>query len=66
MVIAIAENRFRPEYENPDLVAQTVWAGVHGVVSLQIAKCHDDWVAWRPMEERATVMIDVLVDGLVR
>jgi AcrR family transcriptional regulator len=63
---ALAEGRFRPEYENVDLVAQTVWAGVHGVVSLQIAKCNDDWVEWRSIEERATVMIDVLVDGLAR
>jgi AcrR family transcriptional regulator len=66
VVQAIAENRFKPEYENADLAAQTVWAGVHGVVSLQIAKCNDDWVAWRTIEERATVMIDVLVDGLAR
>lgn len=63
---ALAEKRFRPEYENVDLVAQTVWAGVHGVVSLQIAKCNDEWIEWRSIEERATVMIDVLVDGLAR
>src|SRR6476659_5093367 len=61
---AIAEKRFKREYSDPDLIAQTVWSGVHGVVSLQIAKCNDSWVDWRPIEARAKVMIDVLVDGL--
>ena len=37
-----------PELKDADLVAQTVWAGIHGVVSLHIAKCNDDWVDWRP------------------
>jgi hypothetical protein len=43
-----------------------VWAGVHGAVSLHIAKCNDDWVDWRPLKNRAEVMIDVLVNGLAR
>jgi AcrR family transcriptional regulator len=60
----LAAKRFRPEYNDVDLIAQTVWSGVHGVISLHIAKCNDDWVDWRSIEERAKVMIDVLVDGL--
>ena len=60
----IAAKRFKPEYKDVDLVAQTVWSGVHGVVSLHIAKCNDDWVDWRSLEDRATTMLDVLVDGL--
>jgi AcrR family transcriptional regulator len=63
---AIAAKRFRPEYKDVDLVAQIVWSGVHGVISLQIAKQNDDWVDWRPLEDRARVMIDVLIDGLAR
>ncbi|HEV8657131.1 MAG TPA: TetR/AcrR family transcriptional regulator, partial [Thermoanaerobaculia bacterium] len=63
---AIAAKRFKPEYKDVDLVAQTVWAGVHGAVSLHIAKCNDDWVDWRPLKNRAEVMIDVLVNGLAR
>src|SRR5271165_3268169 len=30
---------FREEFQDTDLIAQTLWAGVHGVISLQIAKC---------------------------
>ena len=61
---AIAEGRFRPELTDVELVAQTIWAGVHGVISLQIAKCNDDWVDWRPLEARAELMIDRMLDGL--
>jgi AcrR family transcriptional regulator len=62
---AIAEARLRPRYHDVDLVAQTVWAGVHGVISLEIAKCKDQWVDWRALEERAHLMVEVLIDGLV-
>lgn len=61
---AIAEHRFRPELTDAELIAQTMWAGVHGVVSLHIAKCNDTWVDWRPLEARAQIMIDTLVNGL--
>ena len=61
---AIAQNLFLPEFADADLIAQTVWAGVHGVISLHIAKCNDNWVDWRPLEARARVMIDTLLDGL--
>ena len=63
---AIAENRLRPELTDPELVAQTVWAGVHGVVSLHIAKESDAWVKWRPVKKRVQKMLDTLVAGIVR
>jgi AcrR family transcriptional regulator len=62
----VTEGRFREGLEDVDLIAQTVWGGVHGVVSLHIAKCNDDWVDWSPEETRAQQMIDVLVKGLSR
>lgn len=63
---AIEQGRFRPELTDVALVSQIVWAGVHGVISLEIAKCTDDWVEWTPLSERAKLMIDVLIDGLSR
>ncbi|HYQ85322.1 MAG TPA: TetR/AcrR family transcriptional regulator [Rubrobacter sp.] len=62
----VAAGRFRPGLDDPELLAQVMWAGVHGVVSLQIAKCNDDWVDWRPEEERIGLMVDTLIRGLVR
>ncbi|HEY4642548.1 MAG TPA: TetR/AcrR family transcriptional regulator [Thermoanaerobaculia bacterium] len=61
---AIAQNRLKPEHDDAELVSQTMWAGVHGVVSLHIAKECDPWVEWRSIKTRVSTMIDILVDGL--
>ena len=63
---AIREKRFRPELTDVELLSQTIWAGMHGVVSLHIAKCNDTWVEWRELEQRARLMNDTLVNGLVK
>jgi len=63
---AIKAGAFRDEFKDPDLVAQTLWAGVHGVISLQIAKSEDNWVPWRPLKKRVEVMIDTQLHGLLR
>jgi AcrR family transcriptional regulator len=64
---AIAEGKFREDIADADLISQTMWASVHGVISLQIAKCNDSaWVDWRPMEERTTVMLDAILRGLLK
>ncbi len=60
----LADGRFHPGLQDPDLVAQAMWAGVHGVVSLQIAKCNDDWIDWRPTGTLVTLVIDGLIQGL--
>ncbi|HYL05175.1 MAG TPA: TetR/AcrR family transcriptional regulator [Thermoanaerobaculia bacterium] len=57
---ALAAGRLRPGLEDLDLLTQTVWSGIHGVVSLEIAKRNDDWVDWRPAAERVRLMIDFL------
>ena len=66
VVQAIAEGRLREDVTDADLVAQTMWAGMHGVVSLHIAKCNDAWVEWRDLEARAELMNETLLKGLVR
>lgn len=63
---AIDARRLREELTDADLVSQMVWAGTHGVVSLQIAKCNDDWVEWRDAQATAGTLIDVMIRGLVR
>lgn len=57
---------FRPELTDTELIAQTLWAGTHGVISLQIAKGEDDWVPWRSLEERSELMLDGILKGLLR
>lgn len=58
--------RFRPELKDAELIAQTLWAGVHGVASLQIAKRNDPWVDWRPITSRADLMLECLLRGMYR
>jgi AcrR family transcriptional regulator len=62
----IAAGRLRPELQDADLLAQVTWGGIHGVISLQIAKHNDDWIDWRPSDQRVELMMDVMIRGLLR
>ena len=63
---AIDAERFREELQDAELISQTLWAAVHGVIALNIAKCSDPWVDWRPLQQRAEMMLDVTLRGLMR
>ncbi len=62
----LAKGYFRDELTDPDLVSQVIWAAMHGVVSLEIAKCRDEWVEWHPIEQRARIVIEMIVRGLMK
>ena len=62
---AIAEGRLRSVYHDADLVAQCLWAGVHGVTSLHLALGQDRWIDWRPALVTAETLIDALVEGML-
>ena len=57
---------FRQELSDTELISQTLWASVHGIISLQIAKGADCWVDWRPMRDRTEMMLDITFRGLLR
>ena len=61
-----AQGRLREDLTDVDLVAQTIWATIHGVVSLEIAKCNDAWVDFRPIEVRTEQVLDLVVKGMLR
>ena len=63
---AIQGGYFRDELQDADLISQTLWAAVHGVISLQIAKCNDGWVDWCPFEDRANFMLDLTLRGMLK
>lgn len=63
---AIGAGAFRPEFQDAELVSQTLWAAVHGVISLEIAKHCDQWVDWRPMEKRTRAMLDSVLRGMLK
>jgi AcrR family transcriptional regulator len=66
LVEAMAAGLLREDLGDVDVVSQVIWAGVHGVVSLEIAKCNDAWVDWKPFADRTNLMIDVLIAGIAR
>jgi AcrR family transcriptional regulator len=50
-----------PDEAGPEVVAQTFFAGVHGVASLAVAKANDPWINWAPLDKQADRMIDTLL-----
>jgi hypothetical protein len=63
---AISLGYLRPELTDADLISQTLWAAIHGTISLQIAKSNELWVEWRPLEGRVETMLDVTLRGIRR
>jgi AcrR family transcriptional regulator len=63
---AIHAGCFREGVQDAELVSQTLWASVHGVISLNIAKGKDPWVEWLPLRERAEMMLDITLRGLLK
>jgi AcrR family transcriptional regulator len=65
---AIEKGLLRPELANADLVAQTIWAALHGIVALHITACRpkDEWMDWAPLADRRALMSEVVLRGLLR
>ena len=64
--LALEAGCFREDLKEPSLIAQTLWAGMHGVCALEIAKGDDPWVDWQPILSRILLMQDALMRGLLR
>ena len=63
---AMEKGMLRPELKDPQLVAQAAWAGVHGVVSLHVAKGADPWVDWKPLKKTVALVVDAFSRGISR
>ena len=61
---AIERGQIRPEYRNPDVVAQVFWAAVHGVASLHIVKADNPWIDWKGVQRLAEAMVDAILRGM--
>ena len=58
--------KFKPNFNDSELIAQTIWAGTHGVCALQITMAQDTWVNWRDIEARLQMMHQTMMQGLLR
>jgi AcrR family transcriptional regulator len=63
---AIDAGVFRRGLQDAELISQTLWAALHGVISLEIAKRKDRWVQWRSLKKRAELMLDAVMRGLAK
>jgi len=57
---------FRDELNDPELIAQILWSGIHGLCALEITMQSCDWLEWRPFEQRLEVMQDSLMRGMLK
>ena len=62
---AQAAGIFRPEYRHIALITQTLWSGLHGVVSLHQVRSNYPRVAWQPVQVLAETIVECLLHGLV-
>jgi hypothetical protein len=63
---AIEAGRLRDDCDDPELVAQILWSGVHGMVSLHLNKGDDPCLAFRPVDESARLLVEVMTRGISR
>lgn len=57
---------FKDDLTDSTLIAQTVWAAMHGLCALQINLAEDAWIDWRPMETRIEMMVQMCLNGLLK
>ncbi len=63
---AMAAGRLRADLQDPQLVAQVLWAAVHGLVALHLNKGEERWVQWCPASKAADLITAQLFSGLLR
>lgn len=57
---------FKATLTDPVLIAQTVWAAMHGLCALEINMADDAWIQWRPLPARIQAMMTMCMHGLMK
>ena len=60
---ARAAGCFRPGLDDVDLMAQSILAAVHGVLAFHVVQYRDRWIQWRPLQARAELVLDAIIDS---
>jgi AcrR family transcriptional regulator len=63
---ALAAGHFPAFESRPQLVAQLLWAGMHGVVSIENRRHEGMKIPFEPIEDRVATMCDAMLAGLAR
>lgn len=63
----LAGNYLRPELKEPDLIAQTIWATIHGAAALELIMDRQvEWLDFKPRHERFAEALRLLIRGMLR
>jgi AcrR family transcriptional regulator len=62
---AVASGRLRPEFNDPEELAQIAWASLHGLMALHIVKHDHSDIEWRDPKKTAARMGEALIRGLL-
>ncbi len=63
---AFDQDCFKPEHQNPALIAQTLWSSLHGVCSLQISHGQQAEMLWVDFETRIKTMMQCVEYTLLK
>ena len=63
---AVASGRLRTEFGDVHSTVQTLWAGCHGVVALEITHGDDPCVPKRPLKVRSELTLMITLRGMLR
>jgi AcrR family transcriptional regulator len=61
---AMKEGHFKAFQGRMQLVAQSLWAAMHGVVSIEIRRVDDMKIPFEPIDDRVDTMCEVMLAGL--
>lgn len=63
----IKDDRYREEFSDSHELAQMLWGGIHGILSLWLNRAaHDKKVPWRDPRETVKTLIEVMIRGSLR
>ena len=63
----MANDALRPELTDADLIAQSIWAGVHGAAGLELLTVRSgQWLDFRPREQRFFAALEMIARNIAR
>ncbi len=66
VALAHAQGLLREGLDDTHLMAQTFWAGIHGMISLELDKGGEKWLPWSDLQARIDLMCRALRVGMAR
>jgi len=56
----------RAGLDDPHVLAQIIWASIHGVISLELTHGQESHIPWSPFKQRVEAAMEMVLHGLLR